>query len=1132
MLTNAILVIEESLCETDVLIARLSSYGLTGANFLQCSLADISSEKVSKFSPDFIFVDINIGFHKYPPDTFLYVQEKFSTLPIVVFSEINDNAIATTCIQAGAQNFLVKGSYNPEQIYTIVTHATEKNNLRQELKRLRIDYQALFDNNAVPMLVVNPKTKRFIAANKAAKTKYGYSEEEFLELTLADIEGNEKPTVNNVENTNSCPPNYETHYKKNGERLFVELEITDTIYKNTPAILITVNDVTSKVKAAEDEKKANQRLDSILNGTNDAVLLVDEKGNYVQVNPAACKMFGYTQEEFLQMNVSSLLDYTTTAKSKKKSGSQFLDSVTGSSIVELKRKDGATVICHYNGVANILPGLHVSILTDITERETARIKIVEQGTAIQNILESITDCFISFDKQWIVTYWNKATEKLLKHNREEVLGKNIWSIFPNANKFKLYDYCQKAMNEKVQAQFEEYFPNAEVWVDFSVFPTEDGVTIYIRNITDVKRRANEILESKNNQAALINSTKDLIWSIDANLRLLSFNAAYAGRIESTAGFTPYEGLKLPVQSAHAPGNPVNWEQYYKKALQGEAFSVDEVFLDPKSGTMKRAEVTFNPIYSVNGKTIKGVACYSHDITQRIKYQMLIEEQNAKLKSNEEYLQKISGKLKKVLDSSLDVICSVDSAGNFVQVSEASRSVWGYSPEELIGTSYFSLVDSETLDATVQAAKGIIEGKSINNFENVSLHKDGTPKPMMWSANWDEEEQTMFCVARDASSIVAAEKLKSQSQERIASLLQKGADMVGIIDQSANYTYVSPNVKSILGYEVDELLKINAMSIIHPDDLSTTLEKLQLVLSGEEVRLTAFRFKHASGEWRWMETVATNQIDNPAINGIVINSRDITTRKQIENERELMIKELLKSNADLKQFSFITSHNLRAPLSNIIGILNIVDYDSLTAYNREMLKMMDTSAKQLGQTIDDLAKILIIKNNINTEITEVDVEESFKEVNKIFLNTLNDFCSRTITDFRVKQIPFNKTYFESILVNLISNSIKYRSEKRNLVITIASYRDGSGNTILKFCDNGTGIDLRRHKNHVFGLYQRFHDKSEGQGLGLFIIKSQIVALGGKIEVDSEPDNGTTFTITFRNQSHFSPPVARRELAEAV
>lgn len=246
-------------------------------------------------------------------------------------------------------------------------------------------------------------------------------------------------------------------------------------------------------------------------------------------------------------------------------------------------------------------------------------------------------------------------------------------------------------------------------------------------------------------------------------------------------------------------------------------------------------------------------------------------------------------------------------------------------------------------------------------------------------------------------------------------------------------------------------------------------------------------------------------------------QDITERKKTEREKELVIKELLKSNADLKQFSYITSHNLRAPLSNIESILSIIDYSTLDTANAEMLQLLSVSGKQLSKTIEDLTKILVIKKNVNAEIRPINLADAFVQLNHIFSSALEEAGAKVCTDFTDPDIDFNETYLESILINLFSNAIKYRSPHRNLVIRASSENDNNGNTIFRFSDNGSGIDIEKHKDRVFGLYQRFHDSVEGHGLGLYIIKSQIEALNSTIDIESTLDKGTTFIITFKKQS---------------
>lgn len=171
---------------------------------------------------------------------------------------------------------------------------------------------------------------------------------------------------------------------------------------------------------------------------------------------------------------------------------------------------------------------------------------------------------------------------------------------------------------------------------------------------------------------------------------------------------------------------------------------------------------------------------------------------------------------------------------------------------------------------------------------------------------------------------------------------------------------------------------------------------------------------------------------------------------------------------------------------------------------------------MNKTIGDLTKILIIKNNVNSNLTSCNLQHIFDEVNKTFVHALEEAGGTVITDFKALNINQNKVYVESIFINLISNAIKYRSPNRDLLIEVGSSKDKNGDVVMRFTDNGIGIDLARHKDRVFGLYQRFHDTNEGQGLGLFIVKSQIEATGGSIDIESEIDKGTTFIIIFKKQ----------------
>ena len=341
----------------------------------------------------------------------------------------------------------------------------------------------------------------------------------------------------------------------------------------------------------------------------------------------------------------------------------------------------------------------------------------------------------------------------------------------------------------------------------------------------------------------------------------------------------------------------------------------------------------------------------------------------------------------------------------------------------------------------------------------------------------------------------------------------------------SYIYLSAGCKFIYGYPVNEFYNNNLLwyNLIYPDDRSLVSADDEKLARGEHL-LTHYRIIHKDGSVRWLELKIIPHFSNgilARVDGVV---NDISARKQVEAERESMINELMKSNTDLKQFSFITSHNLRAPLSNILGILNILDFPEPNTHNGQLLTLLKAAADQLNKTINDLTKILIIKNS-NPDLVVLNLDEAFNDVNKTFVTALEEAGGSIKTDFQSRFITINKVYLESIFVNLLSNAIRYRAPGRPLNIVVRSSEDAAGNVVMKFTDNGTGIDLIRHKDRVFGLYQRFHDKIEGHGLGLFIMKSQIEATGGTIQIESSPNEGTSFIITFKKQQPVTDWVAK-------
>lgn len=238
-------------------------------------------------------------------------------------------------------------------------------------------------------------------------------------------------------------------------------------------------------------------------------------------------------------------------------------------------------------------------------------------------------------------------------------------------------------------------------------------------------------------------------------------------------------------------------------------------------------------------------------------------------------------------------------------------------------------------------------------------------------------------------------------------------------------------------------------------------------------------------------------------------------EQVELRTKELVKtnmELIKQNSQLEQFGYITAHNLRAPVARILGLANIINnkYFSMPA-DKEVLDKLHLAAKEMDTIIYDLNTILDIKKGIQYSYEEIDLHDRLEKVKSILMDKIRDSNLTIVENFSTAKTCYAiPAYIESIFYNLISNSIKYRAADRDPVISISSEVENEKLKIV-FKDNGIGIDLSKTKEKVFTLYQRFHDHVEGKGIGLFLVKTQLEAMNGSIDLDSKVNKGTVFYI---------------------
>lgn len=276
--------------------------------------------------------------------------------------------------------------------------------------------------------------------------------------------------------------------------------------------------------------------------------------------------------------------------------------------------------------------------------------------------------------------------------------------------------------------------------------------------------------------------------------------------------------------------------------------------------------------------------------------------------------------------------------------------------------------------------------------------------------------------------------------------------------------------------------------------------------------------------KWLEVTA-----HPSSKGLSVYFKDISLRKETDSRLlklnknlQEYTKELVTANKNLEQFSFMLSHNLRAPVANILGLVNLMDgEDYLPEVKEIFMQEISNNANRLDNIIIDLNNVLQVKSNISLQREFVILENLIGSIKLQIKNSLQKEQVQIITRFEdMPELETVKSYLHSIFFNLITNSIKYRKHDFSPVIEIYSQKSNGGIKIT-YKDNGLGIDLAKKGKNIFGLYQRFHLHIEGKGMGLFMVKTQVELLGGTITVLSEVGKGTQFTLEFNKKySDFS------------
>jgi PAS domain S-box-containing protein len=359
------------------------------------------------------------------------------------------------------------------------------------------------------------------------------------------------------------------------------------------------------------------------------------------------------------------------------------------------------------------------------------------------------------------------------------------------------------------------------------------------------------------------------------------------------------------------------------------------------------------------------------------------------------------------------------------------------------------------------------------------------------------------------------KLELQrSEERFKGAFENSTIGMAMVSPEGKWLKVNRQLIDCLGYSAEELNGKTFQDITHPDDLQADLDLVAQVLAGEiQNYQMEKRFFHKNGDIIWVLLSVSLVRNNDGVPlHFVSHVQDITDKKQKEEQIKETLDVVSQQNNRLLNFAYIVSHNLRTHSGNFQSLINLVNDPHTDAEERvHYLQLLQDVSGQLNETILNLNDVVSIQSNMHLQKVQVNLSSYINKTINVLTGeiTRHNAIINNMVDDGV-EIDYHPAYLESILLNFLTNSIRYRSKTRSPEVCINYAHNGKGG-ILTISDNGVGIDMKKHGQNLFGMYKTFHGNSDAKGVGLFITKNQVEAMGGKIEVQSHVDRGTTFEV---------------------
>jgi len=490
---------------------------------------------------------------------------------------------------------------------------------------------------------------------------------------------------------------------------------------------------------------------------------------------------------------------------------------------------------------------------------------------------------------------------------------------------------------------------------------------------------------------------------------------------------------------------------------------------------------------------------------------------SELKQAEQALKESEGKYRELTDLLDEGVFEMDLDGNFTYANRKGLSYLSIDEPDLISElNVFDIVIPQDVERAKERLTLVISQQDTGPIEFQIMRKDGTTFPVLTHSSAIIRDNVVVGirgVVFDISEIKKTEQALRESEERFRTLIKSLHEGIWVLDKDDITTFVNPRMAEMLGYKEEEMTGKPVYAFNDEQWMEYTIESLERRKQGVSEQLEG-ELVHKNGNPVYVLIEASPIFDKDGIySGSIAGIQDITERKNAENRLKQTMVELDRSNKELEQFAYVTSHDLREPLRMITSFSQSLEKrykDKLDSNANEYIHFMVDGASRMQRLIDDI----LVYSRVSTRGQPFELVELDNVLQEVMINlkaAIEETDANIIIDI-LPTIQADPTQMKQVFQNLIANAIKFHKDGESPIIQI-SVKKEVGEWLFSVKDNGIGMDPELF-GRLFNLFQRLHppDKYPGTGVGLAVTKKIVQRHGGRIWVESQPGVGSTFYFT--------------------